>query len=72
MKNGKCPRCNSNQVFKKKANNYRAYLAISLFNATRLMDYACVECGYIESYVDERNKLESIEKRWERVTSSGV
>jgi hypothetical protein len=34
---------------------------------TKLDDYACTACGFIESYITDSEKLQGIEKTWTKV-----
>jgi Zn ribbon nucleic-acid-binding protein len=30
-------------------------------------DYICVECGYMERYLDDKEKLKAVAKAWKQV-----
>ena len=71
MKNGICPNCGSSEVhagtdltFKEGRYNV---IPISLGTTAPLDNYVCVECGYVESYIGDRTKLEQIKKKWSKV-----
>lgn len=65
MKNRKCPKCNSAQVYKKMSRSHRSYIFISLLSAARLTDYVCTDCGFTESYIFNKDKLNEIKNKWE-------
>jgi predicted nucleic-acid-binding Zn-ribbon protein len=67
MKNGKCPKCSSREIFKHSAVTARSNLAVSFFNQAKLEDYVCTQCGYLESYVNKAEDLKKIKKKWKRV-----
>ena len=70
MKSGICPQCGSGQVFsgadvfgKSVGQNS---IPITAFTWAGLDNYVCTECGYVESYVANREKLKKIEEKWPR------
>ena len=69
MKNGKCPKCNSSQVFKQ--DDGLGYLIPHglgiLGKFYSIWHYACTDCGYVESYVRNSKDIEDIKKDWEKV-----
>lgn len=68
MKKGKCPKCGSSQIFKRKGVYYRSFLNISFFKLANTVDYVCTDCGYTEAYVlPDRNAIEYIKNNWEKV-----
>ena len=80
MKNGQCPKCNSNNVFsgatmsKFSKNGVLHSNSIPLVGgifckATQLDNYVCVDCGYVESYISDKKALEYITKKWPRAGS---
>jgi predicted nucleic-acid-binding Zn-ribbon protein len=77
MKSGVCPKCKSQNVhdgstvpFKRGASSQYA-IKISFASAATLDRYVCVDCGYVEGYVNDRPKLERISKEWPRVHPGG-
>lgn len=72
MKSGVCPKCSSSQiysgvdVFMKGGGHGGNRIPITSFTSARLDNYVCVECGYVESYISERDKLEKIVEKWPR------
>lgn len=71
MKSGKCPKCNSDKVysgmkvFPKSGPFGSNSIPVSLTSIAALDNYVCVDCGYVESYV-EADKLEEIAKKWQK------
>ena len=62
MKNGKCPKCDSNNIVtlpgdKLKFQGYRKTILLGFFSWVLTDDYICKSCGYIESYVSEKDKV---------------
>jgi uncharacterized Zn finger protein len=67
MKSGICPKCGSEEVYKRKSGGYTTVM-ITRFTGVITYYYVCAECGYVESYIEERDKLETIRKKWEHAT----
>lgn len=81
MKNGTCPECGSNDVrydrgsysetIYTRANNiimiHKPGLMGMNVERAYLDTYACVTCGYVRSFVADRQNLDTIAKHWPRV-----
>ncbi len=67
MKSGKCPKCGSNQIYKKNARGHRSYILTGIIRFVRLADYVCAGCGYVESYLYDEKHKEHIKNNWEKV-----
>ncbi len=78
MRNGICPKCGSNDVYTgasvpAKTNSYGMNAVpirggIYFSPSTAVLDnYVCVRCGYVESYISDRKKLDEIAERWPKV-----
>lgn len=68
MKNGQCPKCESEEVHvvSTTRNNIRIPLGVlSGRSATNL--HVCVECGHVEIYVKDKTVLPKIAERWPRL-----
>jgi predicted nucleic-acid-binding Zn-ribbon protein len=70
MKSGQCPKCQARQVysgaalrFKSGSHDHNA-IPITLFRSVALDNYVCCNCGYVESYVSDKGKLELIAQKW--------
>ncbi len=62
MKNsGKCPKCNSADIFIRKgfkhAKGYSIMLGSTSFSEVPMDHYICKECGYIEQWLQDTEKL---------------
>ena len=74
MKDGVCPKCSADDVrvqprFQRRL-GYHNFLAISWWGGSvRIVNYVCVTCGYLESYID-RADLDTVARKWERVEQS--
>jgi predicted nucleic-acid-binding Zn-ribbon protein len=70
MKSGKCPKCGSNKVFAAKNLPLKSgpfgsnSIPISLTSLAALDNYVCTDCGLVEHYIADPDKLRDIEKRW--------
>ena len=61
MKSGKCPKCKSTKVFRRDfPGGYRSSLALAFESGVRLEDYICGACGFVESYLEDLQKIDKI------------
>jgi len=72
MKKGTCPKCGAASVYMRKAGIGRGDGGDHVYTGavtkpTKLDDYACTACGYIESYIPDSEKLQAVEKAWSKV-----
>lgn len=75
LKSGTCPRCGSNEVYTTKDKyraNYRSVVLVSALKAFRVDTYACIQCGYFEEYIMEKdlqNKkiIQKVKEGWKKV-----
>jgi predicted nucleic-acid-binding Zn-ribbon protein len=73
MKQGKCPKCSSDEVYsgshiKPKSGPFVSNsIPISLTSIAGLDNYVCTQCGYVESYISDPSKLKEISIRWPKV-----
>jgi len=73
MKDGKCPKCGSSQVFTAtdlplKGGPFGSNsIPISLTSMASLDNYVCTDCGLVESYVADEEKLEEIARKWKNL-----
>jgi predicted nucleic-acid-binding Zn-ribbon protein len=64
MKNGKCPKCNSTKVY------FKEYALDALtLDGKRVenISYICTDCGYVETYVTDKDALGKIPVRAEKL-----
>jgi predicted nucleic-acid-binding Zn-ribbon protein len=75
MKNGKCPKCGSDNIFAAKDLPLKSgpfgsnSIPISLTSLAALDNYVCADCGLVESYVADADKLTEIAKKWKPVNA---
>ena len=62
MRDGICPKCGSDEIYKKKTGGVYA-IHISIWRRTHFMIYACSECGFCEQYIED-SLLSKINKKW--------
>ena len=73
MKDGKCPKCGSTEVYSSadvypKTGPFTSNtIPISLTSMAPLDNYVCTECGLVQSYVADPRKLEEIARKWSHV-----
>lgn len=69
MKTGICPKCQSSEVYfneiiiPQEGSNLRK----TAFSFAALEYYVCVDCGLVESYISNPNKLHKINEKWVKV-----
>ena len=75
MKSGTCPKCGSKSVHHEQNGIYIPKMIGGAFVRTdsanmgsNTDDYICVECGYMERYLDDKEKLKAIAKAWKQAT----
>jgi predicted nucleic-acid-binding Zn-ribbon protein len=69
MKNGICPKCGSEEVcINSTASTTNSNtIPITLFYWTRFAFYVCIDCGYVESYINDEKGQDRIAENWPRV-----
>ena len=73
MKQGKCPRCGSEEVHSgvevvPKSGPFGSNsIPISIVSIAALDNYVCTDCGYLERYIADAEKLKEIVKKWPKV-----
>ncbi len=78
MKNGKCPKCNSTNIFCNSngidygddSNSIEIWIGSSDERVNResdFMSYVCTDCGYFKNYLLGKNILHEIQTRWSKV-----
>lgn len=72
MKNGKCPKCGSDKVycgidvFPKSGPFGSNSIPVSITSIAAIDNYVCTDCGYLERYIAETEKLREIARKWRR------
>ena len=73
MKDGKCPKCGSMEVYSSidlmlKGGPFGSNsIPVSLTSMAALDNYVCTDCGKVESYVADDDKLNEIASKWKPV-----
>ncbi len=70
MKNGTCPKCRKKSVHVVLTNEDSIWIA-SLRTAF-LSQFVCVECGYVEFYVQDESLLPKIAQVTQKISSENV
>lgn len=72
MKDGICPKCKSKEVYSGEKILLKSgpfgsnSIPISLTSIAALDNFVCTNCGYVESYVSDSNKLKEICEKWHK------
>jgi predicted nucleic-acid-binding Zn-ribbon protein len=73
MKDGQCPKCGATEIYSPqdlllKGGPFGSNsIPVSLTSMAALDNYVCADCGRVESYVADKDKLLEISKKWKRV-----
>ena len=76
MKNGKCPKCGSVEIYVARDLPLKSgpfgsnSIPIGLTSMAALDNYVCVDCGFVERYVADEEKLKEIAKRWYHIKAA--
>lgn len=74
MKDGICPKCKSRNVFVgnkvrlKRGSFFSNTIPLSQWSLTSLDNYVCTNCGFMESYISDKDKLKEISEKWPKVS----
>ena len=77
LKNGLCPRCNTQDVHTSEAMRHKSgqyssnTIPLSFLRSIPLSNYVCGNCGYVESYVADPEMLSRIKDIWVKVEPNG-
>ncbi|RIK29139.1 MAG: hypothetical protein DCC56_13630 [Anaerolineae bacterium] len=64
MKNGTCPKCKSSNVYFKE---YALDKVTLDGKGVEYVDYVCTDCGYFETYIEDKNELQKIPAKAEKL-----
>lgn len=69
MKNKICPKCNSIKIknikkFKTDFISMKVPVKDSLLDLVQAVYYICLDCGYLEMYIEDKKALSKIAKEW--------
>jgi predicted nucleic-acid-binding Zn-ribbon protein len=73
LKQGKCPKCGSEEVYSgievvPKSGPFGSNsIPVSIVSIAALDNYVCTDCGYLESYIADAEKLKEIVRKWPKV-----
>lgn len=77
MKDGKCPKCGSTNIYMRREGisfYFGSNIPPGIFIVTgrivtqsKLDNYICTDCGYFESYIVDKDKLEEVAENWDKI-----
>jgi hypothetical protein len=76
VKNGTCPKCESKSIYcgdkipLKNGPFGSNSIPVSIISIAALDNYVCTDCGYIESYIAEKDKRKEIIESWRSINAS--
>ena len=77
MKQGKCPKCGSTNIYTTGDLPFKSgpfgsnSIPVTLTAIAALDNYVCVDCGLVERYVADKSMLNRIADKWNAVNASG-
>lgn len=74
MRNGHCPKCNSETVYSQSGGIFFYTNALhvrtsSLEQGVPFISYICTTCGYFENFVVDQQKLAAVAQKWQKVSA---
>ena len=76
VKNGTCPKCGSESIYcgdkipLKNGPFGSNSIPVSIISMAALDNYVCTDCGYLESYIAEKDKLKEITEGWRNLQAA--
>ena len=72
MKNGICPRCNSQTVHVRQDGilalaNFSVDTGGFITTGCTTLAFVCTTCGYFEVYIHDGKKLQEVAQKWDKV-----
>ncbi|MBS1792309.1 MAG: hypothetical protein JSS81_00565 [Acidobacteria bacterium] len=67
MKNGICPKCEARAVHLFSGTGAELSIRLGPFSAAGVVYYVCTSCGYVELFVEDREKLPRIAEKYPKV-----
>ena len=67
MKDGKCPKCGSNEVHAVSNTATEVAIAIKWSSTAYLNYYVCTECGFVELFVRDKHLWPKIAEKYPKV-----
>ena len=67
MKDGFCPRCNAKEIYFYLNAAAEMSIKLGFFDSAGLIYYICTNCGYVELFVEDKDKLPLIAEKYPKV-----
>ena len=67
MRSGKCPKCNSYEIYRRKRYGATNTIGITTFTSAQPYIYVCASCGYYEHYIEGEKHLKNIKDKWDHI-----
>jgi predicted Zn-ribbon and HTH transcriptional regulator len=76
MKRGKCPKCESSQIYSRHAGiqpegawlmQDSTWGGMSVNKSVSIDTYLCIRCGFIENYLSDASKVPKVKQYWDLV-----
>lgn len=67
MKSGICPKCRSTEIYGDIGHPHGIYVEKLAFRPMNTILLVCVDCGYLEFYIENEKDLDKIKKNLRKV-----
>ncbi len=67
MKDGVCPKCKSEEIYVDDSGPHGIVMPLSLLKNIFTRLYACAKCGYLEFYIQNKQDIEKISSKFQKV-----
>ncbi len=69
MKNNICPKCGKQEIYYKQNSGSETIhnIPITGFSYGAISYYVCINCGYMEFYLERQKDLDKIAKKWKQI-----
>jgi hypothetical protein len=67
MIDGKCPRCEAEDVYVTTAHSHRNALMLSAFSSVSLSEYICCACGLVQTFLRDMEAVAKVRKKATKV-----
>lgn len=69
MKSGICPKCGGNEVYGDYAKPHGISVLWTALSPVNSILLACVNCGYLEFYIENEQDLAKVKKKFHKIES---
>jgi predicted nucleic-acid-binding Zn-ribbon protein len=67
MTNGECPKCKGHEIYAIDPRGDQNIIPLDFWGGALLTYLTCTNCGYVETYIFEKNSLVKIAKKGQQI-----